>query len=140
MMLVEIVPWLAAFGFIAFAWAYASGAGSRMRGAWMFPAGLSVLFFAFSLAAVVLEGPFGFWHVGSASLWGNQVWIDLLLAIGVAWTLIVPQAKAIGMRVLPWLVLILFTGCIGLLAMLARFLYLEERTGAASTHPRRAEA
>ncbi|MCX5739995.1 MAG: hypothetical protein NTZ61_16160, partial [Proteobacteria bacterium] len=69
----------------------------------------------------------GFWTEHTRNLWGNQIWIDLLSAVGIAWFLIVPQAKALGMRPLPWLVLVACTGCIGFLAMTARLLYLRDR-------------
>jgi hypothetical protein len=62
-------------------------------------------------------------------MWGNQIWFDLLLAAGIGWFLIVPQAKDLNMRLLPWLVLIVCTGCIGFSAMVARMLYLREHVG-----------
>ena len=62
-------------------------------------------------------------------MWGNQIWFDLLLAVGIGWFLIVPQAKAQGMRLLPWGIIVLSTGCIGFTAMVARMLYLRERSG-----------
>ena len=94
---------------------------------WLFPAMLSGLFLAWSLFAIVTDGPLGFWTEHSRNAWGNQIWFDLLLAITAAWTLIVPRAKVANMRVLPWLALILLTGSIGLLAMLSRVLYLESK-------------
>ena len=45
-----------------------------------------------------------------------------------AWALIVPRARALGMRPLPWLALIVGTGSVGLLAMAARMLYLQNST------------
>jgi hypothetical protein len=62
-------------------------------------------------------------------MWGNQIWFDLLLAAGIGWFLIVPQAKVLNMRLSLWLVLIVSTGCIGFLAMVARMLYLREHHG-----------
>jgi hypothetical protein len=94
---------------------------------WLGPGLLSVVFMLFSLAAVLHEGPLGFWTEHVRNLWGNQIWFDLLLAIGTAWFLVLPQAKARGMRPGPWLLLIICTGSIGLLAMVARLLYLRDR-------------
>lgn len=102
---------------------------SHAKGRWLFPAALSFVFLLFSLQAVLVEGPLGFWAEHTRNLWGNQIWFDLLLAIGVGWFFIVPQARAQGLRLLPWLVLIVCTGNIGVLAMLARLLYLQERPG-----------
>jgi hypothetical protein len=55
------------------------------------------------------------------------------LAISVAWFLLLPEAKKLGMQPLPWLALIICTGCIGLLAMLGRLLYLHDK-GSAEQH------
>lgn len=97
------------------------------KSSWMFPAALSALFLAYSAIAILNEGPLGFWTEHTRNLWGNQIWFDLLLAIGVGWTLIVGPARALGMKLIPWLFLILCTGSIGVLAMVARFLYLRAR-------------
>jgi hypothetical protein len=97
------------------------------RPAWLLPAALSAAFLGFSLLAVWREGPTGFWPVHTSSLWGNQVWFDLLLAVWIGWVLILPRARAAGMAALPWAGLVLATGCIGFLAMLARLLWLEAK-------------
>ena len=102
-------------------------AAMRQTGSWMIPAGVSLLFLAWSLYTVAVEGPLGFWPNHTQNAWGNQVWFDLLIAIGIGWTLLLPRARVAGMRPLPWAVLILCTGCIGLSAMLARCCYLESR-------------
>jgi hypothetical protein len=95
---------------------------------WTVPALLCLLFLAWTLYAVATEGPTGFWPEHNRNLWGYQIWFDLLLAISTAWALIVPRAKAQAMQVLPWLALILLTGCIGVTAMFARLLFLEEKS------------
>mgnify|MGYP006273661973 CR=1 FL=1 len=92
----------------------------------MFPAILSGIFAVFSILAVIQEGPLGFWTEHTRNLWGNQIWFDLLLAVGIAWTLLVPRARELGIRPLPWLVVVMCTGSIGLCAMLARVLYISE--------------
>jgi hypothetical protein len=92
---------------------------------WIFPTVLCALFAAWSAAAIITEGQLGFWTEHTRNFWGYQIWFDLLLAASVAWGLIVPRAKIAGMQVLLWLALVLLSGSIGLLAMFARLLYLE---------------
>lgn len=94
---------------------------------WLVPALVSAVFLAWSVYAIAQEGLIGFWinHTGTAI--GNQVWFDLLIAVAIGWTLLLPRARAAGMRTWPWLALICATGCIGLAAMLARCRYLDTR-------------
>ena len=94
---------------------------------WLVPATLSLCFMAFSLCAVLSEGVFGFWPEHTRNIWGNQIWFDLLLAVGVSWYFVVPKARALGMRLWPWWLFILCTGSIGLLATVARISYLNAR-------------
>jgi TRAP-type uncharacterized transport system fused permease subunit len=98
----------------------------HLKNSWILPATLSLLFLLFSLKAIASEGLSGVWFEHTHDLWGNQIWFDLLLGIGIGWYLIVPQAKSVGMRLYLWLVLIVCTGCIGFLAMIARLLYLRD--------------
>ena len=65
---------------------------------WIIPATFFVAFLAFSVVAVAAEGPLGFWENHTQDYWGNQVWLDLLLALGVSWCLLVPKAKELGMK------------------------------------------
>jgi len=104
----------------------ASGPGRR-RGAWLLPAAASLVFLAFSMVAILQEGPLGFWPEHVRNLWGNQIWMDLLLLGAVGFALILPRARAAGMRPLPWFLLAACLGSIGFLAMMARLLYLEDR-------------
>jgi len=92
---------------------------------WMLPAGLSFAFPVFSAFAIATEGPTGSWTEHTQHAWGNQIWFDLLFAASTAWALAAPRAKAVGMALVPWFLVILGTGSIGLLAMFARLLYLE---------------
>jgi hypothetical protein len=101
---------------------------TRLKNSWLLPTALSLVFLLFSLQAIISEGWLGFWTEHTRNLWGNQIWFDLLLAMGIGWFLVVPQAKAQGMRLFPWLMLIICTGSIGFLAMIARMLYLQEHT------------
>lgn len=123
----EIAAWLGAAGFLVFALGLALNGWTARAGAWKWPAGLSLAFLAWSLGAAWMEGPLGFWPEHTRHAWGNQIWFDLLLAAGVALAFLVPQARSLGMRPLPWVLAVACTGSIGLLAMTARVLYLKEK-------------
>lgn len=84
-------------------------------------------FAAWSLVAIIHEGPTGFWPIHTENMWGNQVWFDLLIALTAGWVLILPRARALNMKLPLWLLFILCSGSIGFLAMLARVLFLENR-------------
>ncbi len=122
----SLIPVAAAVLFLSFS-VFVAGSERRINNGWLFPAAASLLFLLFSLLAIVSGGMLGFWTEHIRNLWGNQIWMDLLFAVGIAWFFVVPQAKALGMRPLPWLVLIACTGCVGFLAMTARLLYLRDR-------------
>ena len=126
MSFLQIIPIAALFGLLAFVVHHARREDYSLKIHWMWPAVLSGLFLVFSLIAVAQEGLLGFWPNHSQSLWGNQVWIDLLFGFGLAWLFLVPRAKVAGMNVWIWFVALLCTGCIGLLAMTARLFYLEQ--------------
>ena len=128
MKLVEFLPWLVVVAIVIIMILIAINATPSSRHAWLAPAAFSALFFAWSLSAAIAEGPLGFWTEHTRNMWGNQIWFDLLLAVGIAWYLIVPRARSLGMPVLPWLLVIVCTGCIGFLALVARVLYLQENT------------
>lgn len=123
----QIVPLVAAIAFVAFALAVAMGVRLPRSQAWTLPAALAVGFLSFSMAPVLREGPLGFWLEHTRNLWGVQIWLDLLLAASISWTLIVPRARRVGIRPLPWLVAVVCTGSVGLLAMLAYVLRVERR-------------
>ena len=123
---------LALAGLIVFL-ACAIPAGHSAIRHWQIPALLAAAFFAYSLWPILTMGPLGFLPEHVRNLWGVQIWFDLLCAIGVGWALVAPRARAAGMVPWPWLALIAATGSIGLLAMLARVLYREERAEAATT-------
>lgn len=131
MTLTQLLPSLAGIAFVGFALFIARRPAVVRPWRWLVPAGLSVSFLLYSLYTVKTEGPLGFWTEHTRNAWGNQIWFDLLLGVGVSWFLIVPQARALKMRVLGWLALIALTGGIGLLAMLARLLYLRDHANAA---------
>jgi hypothetical protein len=124
-----LVPLLSAFVIITY---LALKIRGRIALSWHVPALASTVFLAWTLYAVLAEGLFGFWRVATASLWGTQFWIDLLLAFAVGVLLMAPRARTAGMHLPLWLIAIVTTGSIGLLAMLARLLWLEARRTAES--------
>lgn len=128
----SLLPAIAAALFLMFSAYILTKDERHVKNSWIFPAALSILFLLFSLEAIASEGLLGFWFDHTRSLWGNQVWFDLLLGVGIGWYLIVPQAKSLGMSLYLWLALIVCTGCIGFLAMIARLLYLRDRSGEVS--------
>ena len=132
MAITSMLPSIAAALFIVNAiYLIRSRAESGTR--WPVPLVLSGAFLAFSLWTVIKEGPTGFWPNHTANLWGNQVWIDLLLAITIGWALILPRARVAHMNTSAWLVAIILSGSIAFLAMLGRLLFLE--AGANSNAP-----
>ena len=132
--LYQTLPAVALVGFLAAGVIILFRRGeTTMRGGWIAPAALALLFLGWSSFTVLREGPLGFWPEHVRDAWGNQIWFDLLLSIGIGFALLVPRARTVGMRPVPWFIFILCTGSVGLLAMLARFMFLSEhgtaRTG-----------
>jgi hypothetical protein len=125
--LYAVLPIVAILLFIGVTLTLAARPASNRGGSWLVPAAFAAAFLGWSLYTVAMEGPVGFWPNHTANAWSNQVWFDLLMAIGTAWALLLPRARAVGMRPLPWLVLIVASGSIGLLAMTARCLMLESK-------------
>lgn len=127
MELTTLMPGLVGAGTIGFVVLAAASGGGRRPGLWMLPAVISLAFFGWTLWAVVTEGSLGFWVEHTRNKWGNQIWFDLLFAVAIGWWLIVPRARRAGLNVWAWLPVVLSTGCIGFLAMLARLMYREEQ-------------
>ncbi|MEE4316493.1 MAG: hypothetical protein V2I74_05865 [Erythrobacter sp.] len=96
-------------------------------------AALSAGFAAFTAITIAAEGVFPVVLNHTSNLWGVQVWWDLLFSLGIATFLIAPRARAAGMNLAPWIVFILATASIGLLAMCARLFWLESKAKAASS-------
>jgi len=92
---------------------------------YLVPAFIALLFGGWTAYSVATEGPVGFWPEHIRNAWGNQIWFDLLMAFAMSWLLLLPRLRAVGMRPLPWLVLFLCTGSLGLFITLSRCLYLE---------------
>ena len=127
MPITTLIPMIAMLLLIGFGVWYSANDRFPTRRKWILPAILSVLFLVLSLVAATTGGGSGFWTEHIRNFWGNQIWVDLLLAVGIGWFLVVPQAKKAGMSVLPWFILIVLTGSIGFTAMIARLLYLQEK-------------
>lgn len=86
---------------------------------------LSAGFAGFTAITIATEGVFPVILNHTSNLWGVQVWWDLLFSLGIAYVLILPRARAQGMNLPLWTVLILATASIALLAMCARLFWLE---------------
>lgn len=128
MPITTVLPAVAGFAFIGFLIFTITRSNATYRGIWILPAALSLAFFVLSMCTVWTEGPTGFWVEHTRNLWGNQIWFDLLLGVSIGWLLIVPHAKELGMRLPIWLLLVVATGNIGFMAMLARMLWLREKS------------
>ncbi len=100
----------------------------RGTGGWAVPAALSACFATWTAYAISEGGVLGFWSEHTQNAWQVQIWFDLLLAISVAWYLLQPRLRFCGIAPLPWFVLVVATGSIGLLALLARLIYAERLT------------
>ena len=119
----QIVPVL---GLAAFAVFVAGRLSGSIRVTWVLPAAVSAAFLVFSIVVVLSEGPVGFWPNQTQDGWGNQVWLDLLMAVAMSLVFLVPRARALGMNVTLWVLFVCATASIGLFAMLARVMYLSE--------------
>ena len=96
-----------------------------LGGLWWVPALLSAAFFVGSLRAIATGGTLGFWAEHTRNDWNNQIFLDLLLSGSCAYFLLLARARAVSMHLLAWFMVIAATGSIGLLAMIARVLFLE---------------
>ena len=126
MAITHILPALAGAAFVLFCLSVALRRDASVPGNWRGAFLASSGFLLFSAYAGVQEGPVGFWTEHVRNLWGNQIWLDLLLMASAAWILIVPRARAVGVNPVPWLAFVVATGSIGMLAMLGRVLMLEQ--------------
>ena len=92
---------------------------------WIVPAAVAAFAVGLAGAALAADGVAGFWPVVTGSQWGLQVWLDRLMCGAAGFFLLQNRARAIGMKSEVWVLAVIFTGGIGLLAMLARTVYLE---------------
>ncbi len=84
------------------------------------PYGAALVFIAFIF--IKIAGPArarGGWLLAATASSLFAIWS------GYAGSLLLPRARSVGMRVVPWTLFVLATGSIGLCAMFARCLYLE---------------
>lgn len=88
-------------------------------------------FIAFTAGTIYSEGLTPIFTNQTSNLWGVQVWWDLLIAVTVALFLIAPRARKVGMKLPLWILLVVATASIGLLAMAARLFWLERATSGA---------
>lgn len=123
--LIPIVAYLAIIGVILL---IATRSQTPARLTWTALIVVFILFAAFSTVTLWQEGLIQFWINHTTNLAGNQVWLDLLIAVGIGFYLIAPRAKAVGMRLLPWAFAVIATATIALLPMLLRLLWLERRS------------
>lgn len=82
-------------------------------------------FSAYTAITIATEGVMPVIVNHTANLWGVQVWWDLLISVTIALFLIAPRARAAGMNLPMWTLLVVATASIGLLAMCARLFWLE---------------
>lgn len=128
MTMLQILPVLAYATAIAVVWMIATEKTASPTVRWAFPAILAALFLVFSLLTVAQDGLLQFWTNHTTNLAGNQVWFDLVMGIVIGFYLIAPRARAVGMPLLPWGIAVTTTACIALLPMLARLIWLEQRS------------
>lgn len=123
----QVLPAIAYLGCIALVLWIATGRRTPTKGHWTVPAAVGAAFLLFSLATLAEDGLRGFWINHTSNLSGNQVWFDLLLAVTIAFYLIAPRARAVGMPLIPWAIAVILTACVALLPMLARLVWLERK-------------
>lgn len=127
---------LVAGGFLAALIAIGSIAlRDRKIGSAALAAALCAGFAAYTAGTIYAEGVMQVLTNQIANMWGVQVWWDLLIAVTVALFLIAPRARAVGMNLPLWIVLVVATASIGLLAMVARLFWLERAADAVAAAP-----
>lgn len=96
---------------------------------WLLPvAAFGALAALFGLAIVEDELP-SLWPAITSTSMGLLLWIDRLMAVTVAFSLLQNRARAAGMKSEVWVLAVIFLGSLALLLMLAWTLYLERRAG-----------
>jgi hypothetical protein len=125
--MLQILPPLAYAAVAVIILMAATGRATSPALRWGLPAAVGALFLLFSLWTVAEEGLIQFWINHTTTLAGVQVWFDLVIAVAIAFVLIAPRARAVGMPLLPWAIAVIATASIALLPMLARLFWLEAR-------------
>lgn len=85
-------------------------------------------FGAFTVITIASEGVEQVILNHTVNYWGTQVWYDLIISASVALFFIAPRARAVGMNLWPWALFVALTASIGLLAMIGRLFWLEQRS------------
>lgn len=124
MSLTQIIPIAAILLALALVLGASFTTGRNMAHSWAFWAFYAVAYAAFTTFAIAADGALTFWTNHSSNWIGNQVWIDLVIAIAIGWILILPEARSRDMNIPFWLVFVVLTATIGFGAMFARLLYL----------------
>ena len=125
-MLLQIAPALAYILATIFIFTIAMRPKFIIHNFWVPAAMLSVLFLAFTIFTIGVEGLRLVIVNHTQNYWGNQVWFDLLIAVSIAFSALSFEARRLQMRLLPWAIFVILTASIGLLAMAARILYLRK--------------
>lgn len=94
---------------------------------WLVPAAMCIAFTVWTGLALAREDVRAVWPILASSFWGVQLWYDFLISLTAAFFLLQNRARAAGMKSEIWVLLVIFTGSIGLLLMLTRTLYLERK-------------
>lgn len=137
------MPWtewaaLAGFAFAVAAMLLVTQTKERVSWpAWLVPAAVVVPFTLWTVLAIIEEGLFGFWPVVMGSYWGVQIWFDRLMSVTAAFFLLQNRARAVGMKSEVWVIIVIFTGSIGLLLMLAQTVRLERKAQLTNGQPAR---
>lgn len=95
--------------------------------AWLVPALIVVPFAGLMILALLSEGLPALWQLYTGSWWGLLAWYDRLVSVVVAFFLMQNRARAAGIKSEVWVLLVIFTGSLGLLLMLAMTLYRERK-------------
>lgn len=98
---------------------------------WLLPvAAFGALAALFGLA-IVEDELSSLWPAITGTSAGLLLWIDRLMAVAVAFSLLQNRARAAGMKSEVWVLAVIFIGSLALLLMLARTLYLERAENSA---------
>ncbi|MEO1335701.1 MAG: hypothetical protein AAFV29_08650 [Myxococcota bacterium] len=97
------------------------------KSSWLIAAFASLLFLAYTLWVISVEGFIGLIAAHEANAWALQIFIDLVIALLTGLIMLTPRARRVGINVAPYAVLTVLTGSIGFLALVAHILFLETR-------------
>lgn len=115
--------WIALAGFVAAAAAMLFVTQTKERvswPAWLVPVAVAAPVAALGGVAIAQEGLFGFLPLVTGSPWGVVLWLDRLMSVAAAFYLLQNRARAAGMKSEVWVLVVIFTGAVGLFLMLAR--------------------